>query len=70
MMISLFNNDVHLLQEAKRDLVFNTGASSSMSPSREDFIGDLETPKYSMVRGLKGDIEIAGQLNCYVDNLQ
>jgi GAG-pre-integrase domain len=42
-------------------IVFDTGASCSISPLREDFIGDLEKPMYATVKGLKGEIKVVGQ---------
>jgi hypothetical protein len=42
-------------------IVFDAGASCCISPLLEDFIGDLETPMYATVKGLKKGIKVVGQ---------
>lgn len=41
-------------------IVFDTGASMSISPVREDFIGDLEPAPISSLQGLKDKVNIVG----------
>lgn len=41
-------------------IVFDTGASMSVSPRREDFVGNLEAPTTDALYGLKGKISVVG----------
>lgn len=41
-------------------IVFDTGASTSVTPLREDFLGSLELPQVHSLHGLKGAIEVKG----------
>jgi hypothetical protein len=41
-------------------IVFDTGASISVSPLCDDFIGDLQPAPYSTLKGLKGTIKVIG----------
>jgi hypothetical protein len=41
-------------------IVFDTEASMSVSPVREDFIGDLDPPTTYALHGLKGKIDVLG----------
>jgi hypothetical protein len=58
-----YNHDrqtVYLSNNHGMPIVFDTGASSSVSPLREDFIGELQPPQIQTLQGLKGTISVAG----------
>jgi hypothetical protein len=41
-------------------IIFDTGASMSVTPLREDFVGVLGPPKIPNLRGLKGTVKVVG----------
>lgn len=41
-------------------IIFDTGASMSVTPLRSDFEGELETPSISSLRGLKDEVKVIG----------
>jgi hypothetical protein len=52
--------EVYFVKSQGMPIVLDAGASSSISPLREDFIGYLEMAKFSTVRGLKGENKVVG----------
>jgi Reverse transcriptase (RNA-dependent DNA polymerase) len=51
---------VYLSGSTGMPIVFDTGASASVTPIRDDFVGDLIKPPYSCLKGLKGSINVVG----------
>jgi hypothetical protein len=51
---------VYFVQDNGMPIVFDTGASASVSPLREDFIGPLSPPQFPTLKGLKDTIKVVG----------